>query len=73
MKELRLHAPTVSKNNAFHDTANFVNSAGLFNVIAEYITEVEQSWKIVDHFIHRVGYTVIQREERIPEVYNNLK
>ena len=73
MQELKLHAPTVSKYIVFHDTANFVNSAGLFNVIAKYITEVEQSWKIVDHFIHHVGYTVIQREERIPEVYNNLK
>lgn len=73
MDELKLHAPTVSKYIVFHDTANFKNSSGLFKVIAEYITEVEQSWKVVDHFIHSVGYTVIQREERMPEVYNNLK
>lgn len=73
MKELKLHAPTVSKYIVFHDTANFKTSAGLFSVIAKYITEVEQSWKIVDHYIHRVGYTVIQRERRLPEVYNNLK
>ena len=73
MQELRLHAPTVSKYIVLHDTANFKTSAGLFKVIAKYITEVEQSWKIVDHYIHRVGYTVIQREERMPEVYNNLK
>ena len=73
MDELTLHAPTVSKYIVFHDTANFRNSSGLFKVIAEYITEVEQSWKLVDHFIHSVGYTVIQREERMPEVYNNLK
>jgi len=71
MKELKLHAPTVSKYIVFHDTANFKNSAGLFKVIAEYITDHEQNWKIVDHYIHRVGYTVIQREERMPEVYNN--
>lgn len=73
MKELKLHGPTVSKYIVFHDTANFKNSSGLFKVIAKYITEVEQSWRIVDHYIHRVGYTVIQREERMPEVYNNLK
>ena len=73
MQELRLHASTVSKYIVLHDTANFKTSAGLFKVIAKYITEVEQSWKIVDHYIHRVGYTVIQREERMPEVYNNLK
>ena len=71
MKELIAHAPTVSKYIVFHDTANFKNSAGLFKVIAEYITDVEQSWRIVDHYIHRVGYTVIQRTERLPEVYNN--
>ena len=73
MNELKLHGPTVKKYIVFHDTANFKTSAGLFKVIAKYITEVEQSWKIVDHYIHRVGYTVIQREERMPEVYNNLK
>ena len=73
MQELQMHAKFVKKYIVFHDTANFKNSAGLFKVIAEYITEHEQSWKIVDHYIHRVGYTVIQREERMPEVYNNLK
>ena len=73
MEELLLHGSTVKKYIVFHDTANFKNSAGLFKVIAEYITDVDQSWKIVDHYIHRVGYTVIQREERLPEVYNNLK
>ena len=73
MEELLLHGSTVKKYIVFHDTANFKNSAGLFKVIAEYITDVDQSWKIVDHYIHRVGYTVIQREKRLPEVYNNLK
>ena len=73
MEELKTHAMFVRKYIVFHDTANFPNSRGLFKVIAEYITEVEQKWKIVDHYIHRVGYTVIQREERMPEVYNNLK
>ena len=68
MQELKLHAPTVKKYIAFHDTANFKTSSGLFKTIAQYITEVEQSWKIVDHYIHRVGYTVIQREERLPFV-----
>ena len=68
MKELKLHGPTVRKYIVFHDTANFKTSSGLFKTIAEYITEVEQSWKIVDHYIHRVGYTVIQREERLPFV-----
>ena len=73
MKELKLHAPTVSKYIVLHDTANFKTSSGLFKIIATYITEVQQCWKIIDHYIHRVGYTVIQREERMPEVYNNLK
>ena len=68
MQELKLRAPTVKKYIAFHDTANFKTSSGLFKTIAQYITEVEQSWKIVDHYIHRVGYTVIQREERLPFV-----
>ena len=24
-----------------------------------------QKWKIIDHYIHRVGYTVIERVDRI--------
>lgn len=64
MKELKLHAPTVSKYIVLHDTANFKNGRGLFKTIATYITEVQQCWKIVDHYIQRVGYTVIQREDR---------
>lgn len=68
MKELKLHAPHVKKYIVFHDTANFKNAKGLFQTIAHYITYIEQKWKVVDHFIHRVGYTVIKREERLPEL-----
>ena len=65
MKELKLHAPSVTKYIVFHDTANFSTSKGLFKTIATYITEIEQKWKIIDHYIHRVGYTVIERVDRI--------
>lgn len=68
MKELKLHARHVKKYIVFHDTANFKNAKGLFETIAHYITYEEQKWKVVDHFIHRVGYTVIKREERLPEL-----
>ena len=47
MNELKLHGPTVKKYIVFHDTANFKTSAGLFKVIAKYITEVEQDRKSV--------------------------
>ena len=65
IKELKLHAPKCKKYIVFHDTANFSTSKGLLKTIAEYITEVEQSWKIIDHYIHRVGYTVIERVNRV--------
>lgn len=65
MKELIIHAPHVKKYIVFHDTANFATSRGLFVTIAKYITKIEQSWKVVDHYIHRVGYTVIERCDRI--------
>jgi hypothetical protein len=70
MKELKLHAPHVKKYIVFHDTANFKNAKGLFQTIAQYITFIEQEWKIFDHFIHNVGYTVIKRETRRIEQYN---
>jgi cephalosporin hydroxylase len=65
MEELRIHAPCVSKYIAFHDTANYKAGESLFVTIAKYITEIDQSWKIVDHYIHNVGYTVIERVNRI--------
>ena len=40
----------------------------MFKAIAEYITDWDQSWKIVDHYIQRVGYTVIQREKKLPYI-----
>lgn len=61
MKELIIHAPKVKKYIAFHDTANYKNTSGLLVALARYITEIDQSWRIVDHYIHRVGYTVIER------------
>lgn len=61
MKELILHAPKVKKYIVFHDTANYKNTRGLLVAVAKYITEIDQSWRIVDHYIHRVGYTVIER------------
>ena len=72
-QELKLHAPHVRKFIVFHDTAHFKNANGLFVEIAKYITYKEQSWRIVDHYIHRVGYTVIERVQRNEAVYNNLK
>lgn len=65
MKELIIHAPKVKKYIVFHDTANYKTSSGLFVTIAKYITEIEQEWRIVDHYIHRVGYTVIERVNRL--------
>tara|TARA_B100000035_G_scaffold31788_1_gene24209 strand:- start:134 stop:745 length:612 start_codon:yes stop_codon:yes gene_type:complete len=73
MNELVLHAPTVSKYIVFHDTANYGSNSGLLRTIVDYITEVEQSWTIIDHYTHSVGYTVIKREERIPVEYNDIK
>jgi hypothetical protein len=64
-KELELHAPKVSKYIVFHDTANFKGSKGLLPVIADYITRTEQSWQIIDHYPHRVGYTAIKRVNRL--------
>lgn len=64
MGELKLHAKHVKKYIVFHDTANARSSRGLFKTIAEYITEHEQLWSVVDHFIHNVGYTVIKRVDR---------
>ena len=61
MKELIIHAPKVKKYIVFHDTANYKNTSGLLVALARYITEIDQSWRIVDHYIHRVGYTVIER------------
>ena len=64
-KELKLHAPHVKKYIVFHDTANFKGSKGLLVAIAHYITFEDQSWRIIDHYPHRVGYTVIERVERL--------
>lgn len=64
IKELRIHARHVNKYIVFHDTANFATTRGLFPVIAKYITEEDQSWQVVDHYIHRVGYTVIKKVKR---------
>jgi len=61
--ELRLHAPKVRKYIVFHDTANYKTTKGLFPTIAKYITEEEQKWRVIDHYIQRVGYTVIERVE----------
>jgi hypothetical protein len=65
-KELNLHAATVSKYIIMHDTCNFKTTSGLLPVIAKYITEVEQCWQIDEHYMHRVGHTVLKRVERIP-------
>ena len=73
MNELRLHAPSVKKYIVFHDTANYGSNSGILRTIVDYITEVEQSWTIIDHYTHSVGYTVIKREERIPVEYNDVK
>ena len=64
-KELLMHAPKVRKYIVLHDTANFKNSNGLFVTIAKYITEMEQLWKVHTHYIHRVGYTGLERVNRI--------
>jgi hypothetical protein len=64
-QELRMHAPKVRKYIVLHDTANFKGSSGLFVTIAKYITEMEQLWKVHTHYIHRVGYTVLERVNRI--------
>lgn len=64
-KELKLHAPFVKKYIVFHDTANYKGSRGLLETIAHYITYERQDWKIIDHYPHRVGYTVIQRVNRL--------
>jgi len=64
-RELSMHAPKVRKYIVLHDTANFKGSTGLFKTIATYITELEQLWKIHTHYIHRVGYTVLERVKRI--------
>lgn len=63
-KELLLHAPKITKYIAFHDTADFKRSFGLFPVIAKYITEIDQNWVIVEHNNYRVGYTVIARRDK---------
>lgn len=65
MKELTMHAPKVKKYIVLHDTANFKNSQDLFVTIAKYITTIEQKWKVHTHYIHRVGYTVLERVNRI--------
>ena len=72
-KELEMHAPHVRKYIVFHDTAEYKNTHGLFPVIAKYITQVEQKWQVVDHYIHRVGYTVIKRVDRKEAVWNDKK
>ncbi len=65
MKELRFHAPLVDKYIIFHDTAKFTEkNPALLVTIATYITEIEQRWEIIDHYIHNVGYMVIQRTRR---------
>jgi len=64
LQELKIHAPLVKKYIVFHDTCNAKGSTGLLLAIARYITEVDQSWQIIDHFIHNVGYTVIKRIDR---------
>ena len=73
IQELRLHGPTVKKYIVFHDTSNYPGANGLLKTIAEYITEWDQNWKIVDHYIQRVGYTVIQREKKLPYVNREKK
>lgn len=61
LKELKTHAPTVKKYIVFHDTRNTKSAPGLLKAIAHYITEIEQTWQIVDHYITNAGYTVIKR------------
>lgn len=70
LQELKLHAPHVKKYIVCHDTANFKGSKGLFQTIAHYITEIEQEWSVVDHYIQRVGYTVIKRTPRLEYIAN---
>lgn len=70
LQELRIHARHVSKYIVFHDTANFKGSRGLLPVIAKYITEEDQTWTIVDHYIQRVGYTVIKKTQRKEHIDN---
>jgi hypothetical protein len=66
IEELKIHAPHVRKFIQFHDTANYEGSKGLLEVIAHYITYIDQSWQIVEHNPNGVGYTVIQRIVRTP-------
>lgn len=61
LKELIIHAPSVKKYIVFHDTRHTKAASGLLKAIAHYITEVEQQWQIVDHYIINAGYTVIKR------------
>lgn len=61
LKELITHAPSVNKYIVFHDTRHAKAAPGLLKAIAHYITEVEQTWQIVDHYILNAGYTVIKR------------
>ena len=70
LQELRIHARHVNKYIVFHDTANFKGSRGLLPVIAKYITEEDQTWTIVDHYIQRVGYTVIKKTQRKEHIDN---
>ena len=63
-KEMHLHLPKVTKFAVFHDTTNYRHSRGLFKEIATYITEVDQNWKVVEHYTDWVGYTVLQRHYR---------
>lgn len=61
LKELIIHAPSVKKYIVFHDTRHTTATPGLLKAIAHYITEIEQSWQIIDHYIVNAGYTVIKR------------
>ena len=65
-QELMLHARSVRRFIVFHDTCDYGKYSGLLPVIAKYITLYDQNWKIVEHYIHRVGYTVIERVKRLP-------
>lgn len=61
LNELITHAPLVNKYIVFHDTRHTKSASGLLKAIVHYITEIEQSWQIVDHYIINAGYTVIKR------------
>ena len=61
LKELIVHAPSVKKYIVFHDTRHTKSAPGLLKAIAHYITEIDQQWQIVDHYIFNAGYTVIKR------------